>query len=84
MAMGQLEEAEALLRAALVNAQKMGERFLLWRIHASLGRLYQRMDRAEISEGEISAARSLIVEIATTVQDEELKHNFRQRAIKEL
>ena len=80
MAMGQLEEAEVLLRAALVNAQKTEERFLLWRIHASFGQLYQMMERMEIAEEEISTARSLIMEIATTVTDEELKHNFRQRA----
>ena len=84
MAKGQLEEAEALLRAALLNAQRTEERFLQWRIHASLGRLYQRMDRAEIAEEELSAARSLIAEIATTVPDEELKHNFSQGAFKYL
>ena len=84
MAMEQIEEAEALLRAAQVNAQKTEERFLLWRIHASLGHLYQLMDRAEIAEGEISAARSLIAEIASTVPEEELKHNFRQRAFEAL
>ena len=81
---GSLEEAEALLHAALVNAQNTEERFLLWRIHASLGRLYQRMDRVEISEEVMAAARSLIEEIATTVPDEELKHNFRQGAFKDL
>ena len=84
IAMRRMEEAEALLRAALVNAQATEERFLLWRIHASLGQLYQMTDRAEIAEGEISAGRSLVEEMATTLPDEELAHDFRQRAFEAL
>ncbi len=83
-AVGRMEEAEALLRAALVNGQIIGERFLLWRIPTSLGRLYQMMDRPEIAGEAISAARSLIVELAATVSDEKLKQNFRQRAFEAL
>jgi tetratricopeptide (TPR) repeat protein len=78
--MDRMEGVETLLSAALINAQKTEERFLLWRIYASLGQLYQRMGRKENAEEEFSAARSLIVEMATTIPDEELKDNFRQRA----
>jgi tetratricopeptide (TPR) repeat protein len=77
-------EAEASLHTALANAQKTEERFLQWRIHASLGQLYQMTDRAEIAEGEMSAGRSLVEEMATTLPDEELAHNFRQRAFEAL
>jgi hypothetical protein len=42
------------------------------------------MDRAEIAGEEISTARSLIVELASTVSDEELRQNFRQRAFEAL
>ena len=84
VAMERMEEAEVLLRAALVNAQKTEERFLLWRIHASLGQLYQLTDRVEIAGEEISAAHMLIEEMASTLPDEELKHNFCQRAFEAL
>jgi hypothetical protein len=84
ISMRRMEKAEALLRAALVNAQATEERFLLWRIHAALGQLYQMTDRAEIAEGEMSAGRSLVEEMATTLPDEELAHDFRQRAFEAL
>jgi hypothetical protein len=82
--MERMEEAEALLHAALANAQATGERFLLWRIHAFLGQLYKLTDRTGNAEEEISAARSLILEMASTIPDEELKQDFRQRAFEEL
>jgi class 3 adenylate cyclase/tetratricopeptide (TPR) repeat protein len=79
-AMDRMEDAETLLHSAAANAQKTKERFLLWRIHASLGRLYKYMDHGDVAQDEISAARSLIEEMASTIPDEELKQNFRQRA----
>ncbi len=82
--MERMEEAEALLRAELVNAQVTGERFLLWRIHTALGQLHQMMDRPDIAEEDKSVARSLIVELDATVSDEKLKQNFRQRAFEAL
>jgi hypothetical protein len=38
------------------------------------------MDHGDDAQDEISAARSLIEEMAGTVPDKELKQNFRQRA----
>ncbi len=75
-AMGCAEEACSLLRAALENAQVTEERFLLWRIHASLGRLYCATDHQREAEVEFSAASELIQELAATVPDEVLKENF--------
>ncbi len=42
------------------------------------------MDRLEIAGEAISTARSLIVELAATVPDEDLKQDFRQRAFEGL
>ena len=79
-AMGHTEQARSLLQAAIENARATGERFLLWRLHASLGRLYSAMNRQLEAEEEFSTARQLIGELADTVPDEAVKANFLQRA----
>jgi adenylate cyclase len=79
-AMGCAEEACSLLRAALENAQVTEERFLLWRLHASLGRLRCATGHHGEAEKEFSAASELIQELAATVRDKALKDNFRRRA----
>jgi tetratricopeptide (TPR) repeat protein len=73
-------EAHSLLRAAIDNAQATGERYLLWRLHASLGRLYAAMDRQSDAERELSTARGLVEELARTVPDDAVRRNFTQRA----
>ncbi len=80
IAMGHTEEAHTLLQAAVENARATGERFLLWRIHASLGRLYCAMSRQSEAEQEFSTTRELIEELAGTVPDEALKDCFLYRA----
>ncbi len=79
-AIGRTEEAEILLQAAAANAQKTGERFLLWRIHGTLGQLYLTMGQSAKAAHETSTAGRLIEEIAATVSDNELRQNFRQLA----
>jgi tetratricopeptide (TPR) repeat protein len=79
-AMGRAEQACCLLRAAIENARATGERFLLWRIHASLGRLY-RASGCRLEAGqEFATARELIQELADTVPTGKLRDNFLQRA----
>jgi tetratricopeptide (TPR) repeat protein len=77
---GRTEEACSLLQTAIENAAATGERYLLWRLHASLGLLYRTMGNIESAEKEISAARVLIDELADTVLDESLMDSFRQGA----
>ena len=79
-AMGRTEEAVPMLHAAIENARVMEERFLLWRVHASLGRLHHAMNYQTESRKEFSAARELIQELAAAIPDEALKENFLQRA----
>ncbi len=78
---GRTENALSLLHSAIENAQTSGERFLLWRIHASLGGLYHTMGRKEAAEKEFLAARTLIDEFAATVPDKTLKDQFRKGAL---
>ncbi|MCP4539742.1 MAG: tetratricopeptide repeat protein, partial [Chloroflexi bacterium] len=75
-AMGRTEQACSLLYAAIENARATKERFLLWRIHASLGRLYRVTDRQGEAEKEFSAACELIEELGATIPDETLRNDF--------
>ena len=79
-ALGRDEEAIVLLRAAAENVGRSGGRFLLWRIHGSLARLYQATDREEDAGKEMSMAQAVIEEMATTIPDKALRNNFRLRA----
>jgi tetratricopeptide (TPR) repeat protein len=78
--MGRTEQACSLLRAAIENARATEERFLLWRIRASLGWLYHATDRRPEAEVELSHARELVAELADTVPDGGLRNSFLQRA----
>jgi tetratricopeptide (TPR) repeat protein len=75
-ATGRTEEACSLLHAAIENARATEERFLLWCIHASLGRLYRATDCQREAEEEFSAASELIETLGATIPDETLKDNF--------
>lgn len=77
---GKKEEALSMLLTALENARANKERYLLWRIHACLGRLYQSMGDRQAGEKEIEAAGVMINELAATILDEASKANFRQGA----
>jgi tetratricopeptide (TPR) repeat protein len=74
--MGHWDQAIPLLRAALKNARATGERFLTWRLHASLGRLYRTTNRPSEAESEFSAALELVEELAGTLPDGTLKDGF--------
>ena len=80
IALGDREEAQPLLLAAIENAQATGERFLLWRLDASLGELYCALGRQPEAEREFSKARELIQELADTVPDGALRDQFFRRA----
>jgi adenylate cyclase len=83
-AMGHQDKGISLLHAAIENARATGERFLLWRIHASLGRLYHAMNRTVEAEAQFSTARELVQELADTVPNEALKDHFLHRACRML
>ena len=69
--LGRIEEAVHLLQAAIENAERFRERFLLWRLHGSLSRLYKQTGRDEEAEKEILLAHELIEEMAATISDKE-------------
>jgi tetratricopeptide (TPR) repeat protein len=77
---GQMEKAQALLGAALESARATGERFLLWRVHASLGQLHSALGRESEAEKELTAARELVQEMADTLPAGKLRGDFLSRA----
>jgi DNA-binding CsgD family transcriptional regulator len=78
--LGRLEEAEADLKHALDLCLEQGIRMGLWRVHVSLGKLYQAVPDPERAEAAFGAARNLIEELVATVTDESLREGFRRRA----
>jgi adenylate cyclase len=78
--LGEMEGAHTLLQAAVQNAHATGERFLLWRIHGSLGRLSRAWGRQSEAEQEFGTARELVEELADTVPAGKLRDDFLQRA----
>ncbi len=79
-ALGEKGEAHTLLLAAIENAHATGERFLLWRIHASLGRLSSGMGRQAEAAKEFLNARELVEELADTMPKGEVRDSFFRRA----
>jgi tetratricopeptide (TPR) repeat protein len=75
-----MEKATSLLQTAIGNAEANGEQFILWRLRASLGQLYQRMEDQEAAEKEFLVAKGLIEEMAATVPDKSLKDVYLQGA----
>lgn len=78
--MGCTEEAVPLLQAAIKNAEELRERFLEWRLHGSLGRLYQAEGRHSDAESEFSIAWELVKGLAEAVPEREMKDHFLRRA----
>ncbi len=80
--LGYLDEVESLFRTALENARETGERFLEWRIHASLGRFYRVTNHQKEADNAFSVASTLINELGETLTDVELKTDFLKHAKK--
>jgi tetratricopeptide (TPR) repeat protein len=79
-AMGHTEDATSSLQAAIENAQATKERFLLWHIHASLGRVYRASRDQSEARQEFATTHQLVHELADTVPTGSLRDNFLQRA----
>jgi DNA-binding CsgD family transcriptional regulator/tetratricopeptide (TPR) repeat protein len=81
LALTQLEEAVAVLEEARRGAQERHARPLMWAIHRSLGHAYRLLHRDEQARQELGAARLLIKELATTIDDAVLRNQFERAAL---
>ena len=79
-ALGRIEEADAMLRAAQEIAHAQGLRPLLWHICVALGKLYKSQARREEAEQAFSTARALVEELAANLPGEQLRERFLTQA----
>jgi len=84
MALQRQIEAEAALTAAKAIAIEHEARPMLWRISVSLGNLYQGEGRNTEAEQVFATARTIIEELANTIEDESLRENFMRQASRRL
>ena len=81
VALQRLEEATQALEAAKQGALERQDPAALWTVHRSLGRVYQLLRREEEARAEFAAARRLIEELATTIDDASLRDQFLRTAL---
>jgi tetratricopeptide (TPR) repeat protein len=79
--LGRIEEAVAEFQGALTVAQKQGQRPLLWRLHADLGKAYRKLSRRADAEAEFSSARTIIRDLAITLPTGYLRDHFMKQAL---
>ena len=84
IALARLDEAVAALADARRGAQERNARPVLWTIHRSLGRAYRLLGRKDQARQELAAARQLIEELATTIDEETLGEQFLRAALASL
>lgn len=71
-----LSEAERELKEARKIAKKIGALPVLWKIHASLGSIYEKKGDKKKASAEFSKARKVVDEIASKIGHEDLKNTF--------
>ena len=80
-ALGRIEEAVADLEGALTVARAQGQRPLLWRIRADLGKAYRSMGRRDHADEQFSLARAMIQEVSDTLPSGMLHDHFLKQAL---
>lgn len=78
--LGDDERAEKLWREAEQQAERERLRPLLWRIHAQEAQLYRAIRRDADANRHERAARLIVEQLAQTLDDDELRATFIQRA----
>ena len=81
LALSRLDEAVAALEDAREGAVARNDRLVLWTIHRVLGQAYRLLQREEQARQELNAARQLIEELATTIDDVSLREWFLHTAL---
>ena len=79
--LGRTEEAVIDFQGALAVSQKQGQRAMLWRLQADLGKAYRLLDRRADAEREFSAARAIIQDLADSLPEGELRSHFLKQAL---
>jgi len=81
LTLGRIEEAVAEFQGAQTVAQKQGQRPMLWRLHADLGKAYRVLNRRADAEREFSSTRTIIQALAATLPQGVLRDHFVEQAL---
>ena len=73
---GKLAEAEAVIQKALALAKEIGNPPQLWKTYQALGELYERQGKVEQARSAYADAIEVIEEVASRLQDQDLKQTF--------
>ena len=84
IALERAAEAQALLCSARDEAKRLNARPLLWRICATLGKLYRATAQSAQAEEAFELARATVGELANTIEEEMLRAAFLQNALAQL
>ena len=69
-------QTESALKEALRITEKIRALPLLWQIHASLGKLYQKKGAQKDASEQLTKSKRIIQKIASNIEDKELKNIF--------
>jgi DNA-binding CsgD family transcriptional regulator/tetratricopeptide (TPR) repeat protein len=81
LALKRLKEAAEAFEEAKLGAEQRQAPSILWRIQRSLGRVYHLLQRDDQAQREFAAARHLIQDLATTIDDSSLRERFLHTAL---
>jgi DNA-binding CsgD family transcriptional regulator len=81
LACAHLEEAAQVLEAAKRDAHQCQAPSVLWRIHVSLGRVYQLLKRDDLAQRDYAAAQGIIAVLAGTIDEPQLREHFLQATL---
>jgi len=80
-ARGAYDQAEAKLRAALAELEKVQNPKQLWITHTALARLYEKMKRSDLEREEWQAATAIVESTAEGLKEEGLRETFMNAAL---
>jgi class 3 adenylate cyclase/tetratricopeptide (TPR) repeat protein len=71
-----LTTAQDLLITVLAEAQGLNYRSKIWQIHKALAKVYHLQNRNAESEKESQVARNIVLELADTIRDADMRENY--------
>lgn len=84
MALSRNEEAEKVLLAVRKALETQEVPAQIWRVDLTLAELYLKLKHNEAARAAISAAQTIIAEIAATITDEALHDRFQREALAQI
>ena len=81
IALKQFDTARSMLQSAQAAAVRQGARGWLWRIHLTLGKVYQMQANGAEADQAYNITRSILTELNDSIQDQTLRDRFWEQAL---